>query len=345
MSKKGFTLIELLVVIAIIAILAAILLPALARARERGRQASCQSNLKQLGLALHLYSESFDEYFPVYTKFFRVIGTYNPNTGSYWACENDDYDGANQSYGSTPPQDDRYFANQMGWVRTVVPQYLSDGRSLICPSNKDDYLEAGLDGTEMIGTSTVEYGSAIRKDGNRRIQFGAGPYKWNEGMLVSYIMISNNRTYDLDNTPTPSSDGGGSWSPNAHGGSGDPYSNNYWALFTGPQKSTDPPSYIMGGEFVRTDISRRLANFISPGDATGEDEDDQYYTSHMFGANHVTDERDSQFSGLVTYEPPCGIYDLKVDLIEQLYLDGHVEPLAPGEFKRNTYLVDRWHLF
>jgi len=60
-SVRGFTLIELLVVIAIIAILAAILFPVFARAREKARQTSCLSNMKQIGLAWHMYAQDYDE--------------------------------------------------------------------------------------------------------------------------------------------------------------------------------------------------------------------------------------------------------------------------------------------
>jgi prepilin-type N-terminal cleavage/methylation domain-containing protein/prepilin-type processing-associated H-X9-DG protein len=59
--RSGFTLIELLVVIAIIAILAAILFPVFAQAREKARQATCQSNLKQIGLAYLMYAQDYDE--------------------------------------------------------------------------------------------------------------------------------------------------------------------------------------------------------------------------------------------------------------------------------------------
>jgi len=61
MKRRGFTLIELLVVIAIIAILAAILFPVFARAREQARKTACTSNLRQIGSAIMMYAQDYDE--------------------------------------------------------------------------------------------------------------------------------------------------------------------------------------------------------------------------------------------------------------------------------------------
>src|SRR5262245_10517327 len=63
-EQRGFTLIELLVVIAVLAIIAGILTPVLITARESARQASCASNMRQIGLATSLYVQDWDELFP-----------------------------------------------------------------------------------------------------------------------------------------------------------------------------------------------------------------------------------------------------------------------------------------
>jgi prepilin-type N-terminal cleavage/methylation domain-containing protein/prepilin-type processing-associated H-X9-DG protein len=71
MRRNGFTLIELLVVIAIIAILAAILFPVFAQAREKARQTQCLSNSRQMGLAVQMYTQDYDEVLPTV----RMMGT------------------------------------------------------------------------------------------------------------------------------------------------------------------------------------------------------------------------------------------------------------------------------
>jgi len=76
-QRQGFTLIELLVVIAIIAILAAILFPVFARAREKARQASCTSNLKQLGTAAMMYGQDYDETFVLTATDLNATGAWD----------------------------------------------------------------------------------------------------------------------------------------------------------------------------------------------------------------------------------------------------------------------------
>jgi len=102
LRRSGFTLIELLVVIAIIAILAAILFPVFSRAREKARQASCASNLKQIALAMMMYVQDHDEVMvPGYTETFRP----------------------------TPPR-------WLTW-REVIEPYCKNSQILNCPSTRD----------------------------------------------------------------------------------------------------------------------------------------------------------------------------------------------------------------
>ena len=94
MKRRGFTLIELLVVIAIIAILAAILFPVFATAKERGRQSTCCSNLKQLATAFFSYADDNDGYLPISQRR-RMIGLAGGDpiewTGSAWSSTGRDY--------------------------------------------------------------------------------------------------------------------------------------------------------------------------------------------------------------------------------------------------------------
>ena len=110
-QRRAFTLIELLVVIAIIAILAAILFPVFAQAREKARQASCISNLRQIGTAFQLYAQDYDERLPDRRDLkLSLPGGYRPWT-------------------TWPPSDPRG-----GWAVVVLEPYTKNTAIWSCPS-------------------------------------------------------------------------------------------------------------------------------------------------------------------------------------------------------------------
>ncbi len=88
-KRNAFTLIELLVVIAIIAILAAILFPVFAQAREKAKQANCLSNQKQIGLGIMMYSEDYDQTYPM--AYYYINGATSANGYVQWTGMVDPY--------------------------------------------------------------------------------------------------------------------------------------------------------------------------------------------------------------------------------------------------------------
>lgn len=134
--RHGFTLIELLVVIAIISILAAILFPVFASAREKARQTTCLSNIKQLSLANLQYSQDYDEYY-VRVKQVALSSTTTPV-----ALET--------------PQEAPYLM----WSGILLPYSKSTG-IVICPDGGNSIVSPGPDGTFDASEDTLTNDSQL----------------------------------------------------------------------------------------------------------------------------------------------------------------------------------------
>ena len=168
-ASRAFTLIELLVVIAIIAILAAILFPVFAQAREKARQTSCLSNLKQMGTGFMMYVQDWDEKFPLAFGWDPGLQanpayTFNHLTPPLWRA-------------SAPVGSPRYNIALQHWSNTVQP-YIKNYEMYKCPS-----------GVDVDTAAAAEYTTATAKWANSSYTFN--------GLLNQYPLAGITAVADL----------------------------------------------------------------------------------------------------------------------------------------------------
>jgi len=212
--RKGFTLIELLVVIAIIAILAAILFPVFARAREKAKQASCLSNVKQLNLGIMMYAQDYDEILTCVVHddsagvrwgfWYEVIQPYVKNA-QIIVCPAQT--GITPGYGYNYPHAGYrlYYHNEMPISRIQYPAELmlfadSNPTSyryyLYCPCTSGGTVHWAVPPGIRDATNVV----SDRHNEGANVAFADGHGKW---MKTSTMLADNAQTARLWGHPTP----------------------------------------------------------------------------------------------------------------------------------------------
>lgn len=211
-SAKGFTLIELLVVIAIISILAAILFPVFARARENARRASCQSNLRQIGMGVMMYVQDHDDRLPMQFLSNPVSVAAGPPPGG-WV---DNYNAASHRW----------------WWQNMIYPYVKSLQVFVCPSTPYRFNTPGLPEEAVLlfkyaaNNGVIRNPSAYPAEPTLALAAFAAP-------ASTYLLMDAGdggiaRTYAV--TPNPSAWSTGEYLPGA-------------CAFTAPV--TEPPSYAI----------------------------------------------------------------------------------------------------
>ncbi|BDI34444.1 hypothetical protein CCAX7_64950 [Capsulimonas corticalis] len=189
-SKTGFTLIELLVVIAIIAILAAILFPVFAKAREKARQISCVSNLKQIGLGITQYVQDYDETYPVCrlgdassTPWHSLIMPYVKSTGVFKCPDDSDSTFVSGTNNTIPTS---YVASHGGFNNS----YLYGGPGPINPDASIWWATPHFDG--QIAISAVQSVAQVIEVGE--VKSRTDPEFWddaNDSQFINHSTLTN----------------------------------------------------------------------------------------------------------------------------------------------------------
>lgn len=152
--SRGFTLIELLVVIAIIAVLIALLLPAVQQAREAARRSQCKNSLKQIGLGLHNYHDTYKMFPPGLIHSGNAAGTgFTQATGWAWGTFILPYIDQAPLYSALSPSGPIDVVNQLPLLRSIIPTYICASNTWRKPAQNDSTGSVQIRVPHSSGTS------------------------------------------------------------------------------------------------------------------------------------------------------------------------------------------------